>query len=243
MQNAPVDGSTPAPAIEVLGVSKRFGGVQALDDVSLQVSQGEIFSLLGPNGSGKTTLFNVISGFMRATTGHVKVFGQRIDRMAPYKVVSVGLARTFQQTMVFGSMTVEENMVAAGHSHGSVDQTLSSILEGCGLSDLKSQVAQSLPYGTQKRLGVAMAVATGARVLLLDEPGAGLSANDLEDLASLVRFLRTDGLTVVIVDHDMGFVLPLSDRVAVLDVGKVIFNGLPTEVVKNEQVISVYLGT
>jgi ABC-type branched-subunit amino acid transport system ATPase component len=244
METAIRESTTLKAAVQVLGVSKRYGGVQALDDVSLRVEPGQIFSLLGPNGSGKTTLFNVISGFTRATAGQVSVFGERIDRLAPHRIVSAGLARTFQQTMVFGSMTVQENMVvAAGHSRWNSDEALSSIISGCGLGSLRPQVASSLPYGTQKRLGVAMAVATGARVVLLDEPGAGLSIKDLDDLASLIRFLRSDGLTVMIVDHDMGFVLPLSDRVAVLDVGKVIFDGRPEDVVNDERVISVYLGT
>jgi branched-chain amino acid transport system ATP-binding protein len=228
--------------LETHGVSKSFGGVHALTDVSLAIGENEIVSVLGPNGSGKTTLFNIISGFMRPSTGTVSLNGVRIDRMRADQIALRGLVRTFQQTMVFPSMTVRENMDIARRLGGYSPERASELLATCGLGDMPNQRSDQLSYGSQKRLGVAMAIATGARVLLLDEPGAGLGATEASALAVQIQDARRDGRTVVIIDHDMGFVLPLSDRVVVLDVGRIIFEGSPADVVHDELVVSVYLG-
>jgi branched-chain amino acid transport system ATP-binding protein len=229
--------------LETLEVSKRFGGVRALTEVSMYVEENEILSILGPNGSGKTTLFNIISGFMRPTSGQVRLRGKRIEGVRPHQLVDRGLARTFQQTMVFPSMSAEQNVLIAGRRAGLTPAAGAALLDECGLSAVRAQRADSLPYGSQKRLGAAMAVATGARVLLLDEPGAGLGSEETAELSALIRRVRDSGRTLVLIDHDMSFVLPLSDRVSVLDAGRLIFDGSPSEVVNDPQVISVYLGS
>jgi ABC-type branched-subunit amino acid transport system ATPase component len=229
--------------LETRELSKRFGGVVALDSVSLGVEEGTILAVMGPNGSGKTTLFNLITGFFPATSGHVTLAGKPITGMRPHQLVRRGLVRTFQQTMVYGGQSVSENLeVALGQCPAADRRSPESLLDSCGLADLAGQRSDSLPYGLKKRLGVAMAVATGAKVLLLDEPGAGLGDSETAAMSDLIRALRSDGKTILLVDHNMRFVLPLSDRVVVLDQGRVIFAGPPEEARRNQAVVDTYLG-
>ena len=230
--------------LDVENVTRRFGGVVALGGVDLQVEPGEILAIVGPNGSGKTTLFNVISGFMKPSSGAIRFDGARIDGLGPVRLAKLGLVRTFQQAMCFQGLTVRANVEAGrlgagAHRADALDRALSL----CGLTGLADVRAGDLPYGSQRKLGVAVALATSPRLLLLDEPAAGLSDEASGDLATLIRTVRNESVTVVVIDHDMPFVLPLADRVVVLDAGKKLFEGTPDEVRSHAKVVEVYLGT
>jgi ABC-type branched-subunit amino acid transport system ATPase component/ABC-type branched-subunit amino acid transport system permease subunit len=241
-----------APVVlEGIGLTKRYGGLVAVRDFSFQVHQGEILGLIGPNGAGKTTAFNLVSGFVRPDSGVLTWRGRPITRLSPHARARLGLVRTFQQPRVFPQLTIRENLVIAAQSHlGRVRRTDGSrplptadrVLEGFGMAHLADTPAEQLAYGYSKRLGVAMAVATGSEMLMLDEPAAGLNAADVDRLrADLVR-LRDEGRTVWIVEHHMELVMAVCDRVLVMDAGSVIASGTPDEVMAHPQVLEAYLG-
>jgi len=241
--------------LEVRGLVKAFGGFHAVDGVDLTVEEGELRSVIGPNGAGKTTLFNLITGHLRPTTGSVRFAGDEITGKAPHVVTRHGLARAFQITNVFPRMTVLESVQCAiiarrrwtndflTWRHRAARDEAFAILETVGLAEAADQEARALSHGDQRALEVALALATGPRLLLLDEPTAGMSPWETERTVALVKDLaRTHRLTVLFCEHDMQVVFSISDRITVMHQGRVIAEGLPDEVRGNEDVIRVYLG-
>jgi branched-chain amino acid transport system permease protein len=247
--------------LSVEGVTKQFRGLRALDAVSLTVHEGEIRGVVGPNGSGKTTLFNVISGFYRASAGSVGFAGADTTTARPYTLSLAGLARTFQNLRLFGQLTVRENILVA------LDRTRTraiwqyaiwqpgvlarerrlrvqadEILERFGLADFAEADPSALPYGIQRRIEIARAMASRPRLLLLDEPAAGLNGEEVQQLIRIVRSIRDSGTTVILIEHNMGLVMSLCEKVTVLSSGKVIAEGTPREVVSAPEVVEAYLG-
>lgn len=238
-----------------------FGGIVALDDVSLTVSEGELFSIIGPNGSGKSTLFNVVTGIYKPTFGEVFFDGDRVTGKPPFDLSRRGIGRTFQNIQLFGSMTALENVMVgvAIRSHTPIWQEVAmegvrqsnrvemmdkamEALEATSLQDKAHVNASALPYGDQKRLEIARAYAAHPRVLLLDEPFAGLNRAERDEMTDLIQSLHSSGLTIVLIDHDMRVVMSISDRILVLNYGKIITEGSPVEVRANPEVIVAYLG-
>lgn len=251
----------PSPVLSVKGLTKRFGGLIAVDDVSMTIQPGELVGIIGPNGAGKTTCLSLISGFTPPTGGEVRYGERRITGNAPSMLVAEGLARTFQQAALCGSQTVFENVLAAASSFER-ETALASVLRGAGwrerearrvqrawdclrfvgLDDKASVEAGSLPYGEQKMLAIAVSLATSPRLLMLDEPAAGLNHTEANRLAELLRELRRRGLTIVLVDHNLRMMMSLCDRIIVLDRGRLIAQGTPAEVQADKAVIDAYLG-
>jgi branched-chain amino acid transport system permease protein len=255
--------ATPAgpPMLRADNVTMRFRGLKALDDVTLTVAEGEIRGIVGPNGSGKTTLFNVISGLYRPTGGRVEFRGQDMTGRSPYRLARAGMSRTFQNLRLFGDLTVEENVLVALDR----SRTLASwryllgplgilrrdrelhrqareVLERYGLTGFAALPPKSLPYGIQRRVEIARAVAAAPSLLLLDEPAAGLNGEEVRQLSEIVRSIRDSGVTVLIIEHNMGLVMSLCERVTVLAGGRVIAEGVPAEVARTPAVIEAYLG-
>jgi branched-chain amino acid transport system ATP-binding protein len=229
--------------LSLQNASLRFGGIVALDDVSLEAQEGTIFGLIGPNGAGKTTAFNVITRLYRPDRGDVRFDGESLLDTRANGVVRRGIARTFQNVELFRGMTVRENVkVGADARHG--DPSVDDVLDYVGIASLRHRVADGLPYGTLKRIELARALASAPRLLLLDEPAGGLNHEEVAELASFVRRLRVDfDLTLMLVEHHMGLVMGTADRVHVLDFGRTIAEGTPAEVQSNRAVIDAYLGT
>ena len=226
-----------AALLEVENVSRRFGGVVALDGVSLDAGENEIVGLIGPNGAGKTTLFNVVTRLYRPDSGELRFAGRSLLRTPAHRIVRRGIARTFQNVELFDSMTVRENVRVGGRS---ADEALELV----GLGRLADRHAASLPHGTRKRVELARALASRPRLLLLDEPAGGLDHEEVERLATLIRRLRTElELAILLVEHHMNLVMGVSDRVHVLSFGRRIASGTPAEVRADSAVIEAYLGT
>src|SRR4051812_38384192 len=239
------------PLLAVESVSRHFGGIVALDDVSFEIDGGEIHGLIGPNGAGKTTAFNVITRLYAPTAGRVLLDGDDLLRVPPARVVRLGIARTFQNLALFSGMTVLENVLVGAHARlgrrGSESALRAEALELLRYLDLDGhaqRTAAGLPFGTLKRLELARALIAKPRLLLLDEPAGGLNHEEVEELSERIRRLQADfGLTILLVEHHMNLVMSISDRVTVLSFGRVIASGTPAEVRASPAVIEAYLGT
>jgi branched-chain amino acid transport system ATP-binding protein len=230
------------PLLEVENVTKRFGGIVALDDVSFAAESGEIVGLIGPNGAGKTTAFNVITRLYTPDEGDVRFEGESLLKTSPSGIVRRGIARTFQNVELFRGMSVLDNVRVGAHAHRG-EQSPEDVLFYVNLHSLRYRPAAELPYGTQKRVELARALASAPRLLLLDEPAGGLSHEEVGQLGTFIRQMRNDyELTVLLVEHHMGLVMGIADRVHVLDFGKKIAEGTPAEVRGNRGVIEAYLG-
>jgi len=247
--------------LELSGVGKHFGGLAALSDVSLHIRQGEIYGLIGPNGAGKTTLFNVITGLYQADQGTFTFSGNAYIRCKPHLLAQAGIARTFQNIRLFANMSVLENIMVGRHVRtrsgiwGALSRNASAreeeraisersreLLHYVGIQRPVNTLAKNLSYGEQRRLEIARALATEPKLLALDEPVAGMNATETESLKTLLQSVRGDGITVLLIEHDVKLIMGLCDRVAVLDYGKKIAEGKPEVVRRHPGVIAAYLG-
>ncbi|MBI5576629.1 MAG: ABC transporter ATP-binding protein [Deltaproteobacteria bacterium] len=226
---------------------KYFGGLAAVNGVSFQVEKGEILGLIGPNGSGKTTTFNMISGYHRPTSGSVLFKGQEIHRMPTHRICKLGIGRTFQVVKPLGRMSVMDNVTAAAFSRVNTmkeaRELARSAIEFCGLSQVKDVLAKSLPIAGRKRLEITRAMATRPELLLLDETAAGLNPTELLDAIELIKKIRENGTTIIIIEHIMHVIMTISDRIHAINFGQTIAEGTPQEVAQNKAVIEAYLGT
>ncbi|GGK76953.1 ABC transporter ATP-binding protein [Streptomyces flaveus] len=250
------------PLLQVSGLSRSFGGVYAVDDVDLTVERGSILGVIGPNGAGKSTLFNLVSGQLPAERGEIRLGGRRIDRLPPHRRARLGIAIVFQGARVFHGMSVLENAMVGAHAttgagfaaaalrlprHRREERLIAErareAVRRVGLEAWADRPAELLPLGQQRALQVARALCGEPTLLLLDEPASGLRAGERDRLADLVEQLRADGLTIMLVEHDVALVGRLADRVTVLDLGKVIAEGTPDEIRTDPRVVTAYLGT
>jgi branched-chain amino acid transport system ATP-binding protein len=247
--------------LNISGVNKRFGGLQALTDVGIKIMQGQIYGLIGPNGAGKTTFFNVITGLYQPDTGSFELAGKPYSPSAPHEVARAGIARTFQNIRLFGEMSALENVMVGRHvrtrqgvfgaifrhkaardEEAAIRLRAQELLDFVGIGAYANRTAKYLSYGDQRRLEIARALATDPQLLALDEPAAGMNATEKLALRELLLKIKAEGKTVLLIEHDVKLMMGLCDRITVLEYGKQIAEGLPAEIQKNEAVIKAYLG-
>ncbi|MFJ8262403.1 ABC transporter ATP-binding protein [Rummeliibacillus sp. NPDC094406] len=247
--------------LKIQKVSKNFGGISALTDVSFSIKEGEIYGLIGPNGAGKTTMFNLITNIFSPTSGEITFNEENITGIKPHKITEKGICRTYQNIRLFTQMSALENVMVGGHcrirsgvmrgvfrtklqrkEEQELKQKAEGLLELVGLKEFKDVLAENLAYGQQRRLEIARALASDPKLLLLDEPAAGMNEKETDSLFDLIKKVQARGITVLIIEHDMPLIMKICDRITVLNFGKKLAEGTPIEIQNNDAVIEAYLG-